>query len=131
MVIPQEYLTTIFLIPGSPTPLPKAFAIITAWNPMDRKTPAKENLLADEALRRSLELRHVPYFRALGCSPDLSHREPGWAAELTKKDALTLGRRYGQRAIWWVEGDDLQLLMCEDGSETSAGTFRRRVRPLP
>lgn len=131
MVIPQEYLETVFLVPGTPLTLPASFAIITAWYPMDRETSTKTNLLADESLRRSLELRHVPYFRAIGCSPDLSHREPGWAAEMAKQDAIGLAKRYNQRAIWWVQKDELILIMCEDGSETSLGSFQLRMRGTP
>ena len=128
MVIPQEYLTTVFQIPGAFTAFPPSFAIITAWNPMDRPATRRENDLADEALRRSLELRQLPYLRVTGCSPDLSHREPGWGARLSKPEAIRLGKRFGQRAIWWVENDELILVMCEDGLETPLGSFQLRVR---
>ena len=128
MVIPQEYLTTVFQIPGAFTAFPASFAIITAWNPMDRPATRRENDLADEALRRSLELRQLPYLRVTGCSPDFSHREPGWGARLSKEDAIRLGKRFGQRAIWWVENDELILVMCEDGNETPLGSFQLRVR---
>jgi len=131
MVIPQEYLKTVFLIPGTSLVLPGSFAIITAWNPMDRPTSAKDNQLADESLRRSLELRHVSYFRVIGASPDLSHREPGWGTQMTKEDAITLARRYNQRAIWWVAKDELTLIMCEDGSETQLGSFKLRMLGTP
>lgn len=131
MVIPQEYLTTVFLLPGGFTAFPESFAVITAWNPMDRPTTRKENELADESLRRSLELRQLPYLRVTGCSPDLSHREPGWGVRIKKEEAIRLGKRFDQRAIWWVTGDDLVVIHCEDGSEEPAGSFRSRIRPMP
>jgi len=125
--MPEEYLTTVFLLGIRPVPLPKKFAIITGWNPMDRPTSGAENIREDEALRRTLELKARPYFRATGCSPDLSHREPGWGVEMPKEDAVTLGRRFGQRAIWWIENGNLTLIACEDGEEMPIGKFDLRV----
>ena len=126
---PEEYLTTVFLLDSSrPVQLPMKFAIITAWNPRHRSTTEAENHREDEALRRTLELMCLPYFRATGCSPDYSHREPGWAIETTKVEAIELGRRYGQRAIWWIEGGELILVSCEDGGEQALGSFDLRVQ---
>ncbi len=131
MVIPEEYLTTVFLLPGGLQRLPESFAMITAWNPMDHGKSREENQRADEALRRSLELRQLPYIRITGCSPDLSHREPGWGVPMGKEDALKLAKRFNQRAIWWVEGDDLSLVGCSGGGEMRVDSFRSRIRPLP
>lgn len=50
---------------------------------------------------------------------------------MSKQDAIRLGKRFEQRAIWWVTGDDLAIIHCEDGSEELAGSFRSRVRPMP
>jgi hypothetical protein len=128
MDLPEAYDSTVFLLEGKPLMLPSAFAIITAWNPMDRKLPAEDNERGDEALRRLLELQKVPYFRATGCSPDLSHREPGWAATMAKPDAIELGRHFDQRGIWWIEGGDLILVSCANGQEKRVGVFQLRVR---
>ncbi len=125
--LPQEYLATVFLLENHPPPFPPAFAIITAWHPMDRQLSNEENRREDEALRRNLELLELPYFRATGCSPDLSHREPGWAVEMPKADAIQLSRRFNQRAIWWVEGDELILVDCRDGEQTPVGRFSLRI----
>ncbi|WP_341407811.1 DUF3293 domain-containing protein [Luteolibacter soli] len=125
--MPAEYLSTVFLLGIRPMPLPRKFAIITGWNPMDRPTSAAQNLLEDEALRRTLELKALPYFRATGCSPDRSHREPGWGVEIAKEDAITLGRRFGQRAIWWIENGNLTLIGCDDSEEIPVGKFDLRI----
>jgi len=125
--MPDEYLTTVFLLGVRPVPLPRMFAIITGWNPMDRPTTAAENLREDEALRRTLELKALPYFRATGCSPDRSHREPGWGVEMPKADAIALGRRFGQRAIWWIENGYLSLIHCADEEELPIGKFDLRI----
>ena len=128
MDLPEAYYSTVFLLEGQPLTLPPSFAIITAWNPMDRKLPDEQNALEDEALRRMLELQMIPYFRATGCSPDLSHREPGWAVTMPKNQAIELAKRYGQRGIWWIEGEDLILVSCVDGQEKRMDTFRLRLR---
>lgn len=125
--LPQEYLATVFLLGNHPPPYPRAFAIITAWNPKHRTATEAENHREDEALRRNLELLDRPYFRVTGCSPDLSHREPGWAVEMLKADAIALGRRFGQRAIWWVAGDELFLVNCDTAEETDVGNFVVRI----
>ena len=128
MDFPETYHSTVFLLEGKPFKLPGSFAIITAWNPMDRKRADADNHLEDEALRRMLELQMTPYFRATGCSPDLSHREPGWAATMAKGEAIELGRRFEQRGIWWVEADDLILVSCADDQEQRIGNFSLRLR---
>ncbi|MCW1886517.1 DUF3293 domain-containing protein [Luteolibacter flavescens] len=125
--LPQEYLTTVFQLGIRPMPLPERLAIITAWNPMDRLNTTNENLRVDEALRRTLELKARPYFRATGCSPDLAHREPGWGVEMPKADAIALGKRFSQRAIWWIENGELLLVDCSDGEETAVGDFQLRI----
>jgi hypothetical protein len=125
--LPPEYLTTVFLLENHPPPFPRTFAIITAWNPKHRSVTDAENRNEDEALRRNLELRDLSYFRATGCSPDLSHREPGWAVEMPKADAITLGKRFGQRAIWWVAGDELLLVNCDTAEEADVGSFSLRI----
>jgi hypothetical protein len=128
MDFPEAYHSTVFLLEDRPFIFPPSFAIITAWNPMDRQRPDTDNVLEDEALRRTLELKMIPYFRATGCSPDLTHREPGWAATMAKSEAIDLGRRFGQRGIWWIEGDDLILVSCTDGQEKRIDTFSLRLK---
>ena len=126
--MPEPYFSTVFLLEGRPLMLPVSFAIITAWNPMDRTLRDEDNALEDEALRRMLELGKIPYFRATGCSPDFSHREPGWAATMAKNKAVEIAKRFQQRGIWWIEGEDLILVSCADGSEKRVDNFRLRLR---
>jgi len=125
---PPGYHGTVFLLEDPPDPLPAAFAIITAWNPMDRPTPTENNRAADGELRRALEQGRIPHFRATGCSPDLGHREPGWACCLPRDQALALARHCQQRAIWWVEHHALVLISCLDGTEESVARFSSRIR---
>ncbi|WP_367871613.1 DUF3293 domain-containing protein [Luteolibacter sp. Populi] len=128
MPLPPEYRSTVFLLEGAPAPLPSSFAIVTAWNPMDENTPAGENEEKNAELRRELELRHLPYFRATGCSPDLRHREPGWAVVACPEDALALGKKFRQRAIWRIEQDNLIIVDCANGSMEAIASFSSRLR---
>ena len=127
MSMPPGYYSTVFLLESPPIPLPSSFAIITAWNPMDEPTSAEENRQRDEKLIQLLELRQIPYFRATGCSPDLSHQEPGWAMEAEPEVALEIARRFRQRGLWQVEEDHLWLVDCGDGSRESLGSFQNRL----
>lgn len=124
---PAEYYETQFRLQGSPEPLPQTFAIITAWNPMDRDWSMRMNRSADHRLRRLLERRGTPHFRAIGESPDGSHSEPGWAVVTSLVDALAIGRRYKQRAIWWIEGEQLHLIACITNQTEKLGGFSERL----
>lgn len=123
-----EYYSTVFLLENPPAPLPSSFAIITAWNPMDEVTPLEVNEARDGELRGMLELRRVSYFRATGCSPDLAHREPGWAMVGEDGETLEIARGFRQRGLWRVEGDRLWLVDCADGSAEEIGAFSDRLR---
>jgi len=128
MTLPPAYRETVFVVEDPPSPLPAAFAIITAWNPMDRPTPLETNLAADETLRRLLRARRIPHFRVTGGSPDLHHREPGWACGMPRQDAIDLARRFDQRALWWIEDGTLVLVACIDGTAEAVGSFSNRIR---
>ncbi|WP_035612440.1 DUF3293 domain-containing protein [Haloferula sp. BvORR071] len=129
MSLPPEYYSTVFLLEASPSPLPASFVIITAYNPMDEATPEEANEQRDDELRTLLELRQIQYFRAIGCSPDLAHREPGWAFPAGAEEALETARHFRQRALWRIEGDELLLIDCSDGVGESLGSFREQIRP--
>lgn len=127
MSLPPEYLSTVFLVDTPPDPLPASFAIITAWNPEGVTADETLNGNADEVLHRELiELGLAP-FRVTGCSPDLSHREPGWAVVLSKVEAIALGRRHRQLAVWQVTDDDLDLVDCATGETRRIGRFSERI----
>lgn len=110
------------------------FAVITAYNP-DGRPPG-----ADEAESARLnEAAHHALGEALrslgrtclvtGCSPDLSHREPGWAANITLLDALRIGLRCRQDAIFWVSEGRLYLVSCApDSTPELLGLWKVRRR---
>jgi hypothetical protein len=85
------------------------------------------NELADHALRRELEELGLALFRATGCSPDLSHREPGWAVVISKVEAIALGRRHRQLAVWRIKDDALILIDCATAKEERIARFSERI----
>ena len=102
MSFPSSYYETRFTLDGAPDPLPGRFAIITAHNPMDGAWSKRMNAGADHRLRRLLERKLLPHFRATGHSPDHSHAEAGWALVVDLDTSLAIARRFKQRAIWWI-----------------------------
>lgn len=127
MNLPPEYDSTVFLLEGEPDVLPACFAIITAWNPEGVPTGSAANDIADGVLHRELEEVGLDPFRATGCSPDLTHREPGWAVVISKVEAIAGGRRHRQLAVWWIRDDELILVDCAAGGETRVARFSERI----
>ncbi|PAW69482.1 MAG: hypothetical protein B9S38_09755 [Verrucomicrobiia bacterium Tous-C4TDCM] len=127
MSLPPEFLSTVFLLEDPPVPLPDHFAIITAWNPEGLMADDVDNETADRILKLELDDLGLAPFRATGCSPDLSHREPGWAVVLSKVEAIALGRRYRQLAVWRIEDDALILIDCATAKEERIARFSERI----
>lgn len=111
MILP-EYLTTFFLATKPAGGWPRNFHIITAHNP-GIILGAELNAKADENLRKELNLSGSRCFRITGCSSDFTHREEGWGvAGLTDEEALTIGKKYGQNAIFSVTDGILSVIGC-------------------
>ena len=124
---PSSYYETRFLLARDPECLPASFAIITAHNPMNRRWSPRMNRKADLRLKRLLERKQIPHFRATGQSPDGSHAEPGWAVHCGLRKALGIAGRYKQLAIWWIDGDELSLIHYSGSSGGSIGSFAERI----
>lgn len=124
---PANYYNCRFRLEGAPDPLPARFAIITAHHPMDRRWSARMNATADHRLRRLLERKLLPHFRATGHAPDLSHAEPGWAVVSDLQTALAISRRFKQRALWWIDNDELHLIASTGTPSEHLGSFLDRV----
>jgi len=128
---PDAYYDTVFLLEGAPSPLPEVFTIVTAWNPMDRACSAEQNQVSDTRLQQALQTIDSKTFRAIGCSPDFAHREPGWAIQCPFEQALELARRFDQRAFWWIENNRLNLVSCLDPEPEFVAAFSHRVVSHP
>lgn len=127
MSFPSNYYETRFSFENAPAPLPSRFAIITAHNPMDRRWSPRMNAAADHRLRRLLERKLLPHFRATGHAPDHSHTEPGWAVVTDLDTALAISRRFKQRALWWIEDGQLQLIASPGTPREHLGPFLEKV----
>jgi len=124
------YRTARFRCAIGPDEIPAtAFAIITACDPLDQVRSDEANRRADAGLRADLELRGWWHFRVIGGSPDFQHQEPGWGAVTGSLDqAIALGRRWAQAAVFWVENDVLNLVDCASGSVEPLGSWSARTR---
>ena len=122
-----KYQETRFDVGGE---LPSSFAIITAYNPLGRNAPESRNRHQDQTLRAVLVGRGATPVRVTGFDPEGDHREPGWAAELSLKDALAIGRTFKQNAIYYVDQGALSLHTSLGDRQTTLGPFDERVNTL-
>jgi hypothetical protein len=108
--------------------LPAGFGIVTACNPMGVTVEASVNEGLDRDLGLSLLGQGVPHFRVTGGSRDMSHAEPGYGCVVHRERIVELGRQWNQEAVFWVEGDQLFLVSCDESKhEEALGSFRERL----
>ena len=124
------YRTVRFQCALGPEDIPaKAFGIVTACDPRDEVRSDEVNQQADAGLLADLDRRGWWRFRVIGGSPDFHHQEPGWGvATGSLLEAIALGRRWGQAAVFWVEDDALNLVDCTIGSIEALGRWSSRTR---
>ncbi|MDA8991793.1 DUF3293 domain-containing protein [Opitutales bacterium] len=121
-----HYFNTIFLFDELPKNLPSSFAIITAYNPMDKKVSARENQYSDIKLCKqigNIDLVHTIW----GSSPNRTHQEKSYLTKLSKEDAINIGNDYQQKAIYYVERGNLQLIDCKSREEYDLDKFCKRL----
>ena len=123
-----EYFQTVFESSTSVQKLPAEFAIVTAYNPNGESRGSEENERRDQALRKILESRGIRHWDVTGCSPDASHREPGYAIECPIETAVELGRQFEQEAIFWIRDDELTLVCCRQSGRRFVGESAARWR---
>jgi len=103
-------------------PLDEPIAVVTAWNPASVTRPREENELAQNRLIEAIESVGRPWLRVTGTSPDGSWVEPSIAiGGMNRNDAVTLGKEYGQRAIFQLTRDELVVVPVVKGAQE----FRR------
>jgi hypothetical protein len=107
---------------------PTSFAIITAYATTGETWTEARNREADGRLHAELFTRGLRPIRITGFDPDTQHAEPGWAVELPQAEALEMGRRYLQDAIFHVVGDELSVCSCApEGRCAAVGSFTDRL----
>jgi len=89
----------------------RRFAIITAHNPHNRQLPHQENVRRNESLYS--ELNSDLTLDAIGCGVD-GHCEAGYLLfDLSREEAIALGVRYEQFAIFYCDTKALMYIACE------------------
>lgn len=123
----QAYAETLFIIEtgvrqtitcevgkAPPSPLPAdTVAVITAWNPGLNRPTERDNRAANQRLEPAVEELGYAYLPAVGRSRDGAHEEPSIAVlDISRADAISLGSRFGQAAIFWVGSGWGELVWC-------------------
>jgi hypothetical protein len=123
----EKYFGTVFIDAAPSNGFPENFAILTAFNPMDRILNQDVNTKRNQHLLDILKLQGHYSGTILGSSPDFSHQEPSFIAEVPKVKGLELGLQFNQRAIFWISKDCLEIIECSTGITHDAGSFRKRI----
>lgn len=103
------------------------FAIITAWNPKSELLSKKDNDRNNQHLAQ--DISHTCWCGIQVGNKDFSWMEESFAVQVTAAEAIALGRKYQQNAIYFIEGEELFLLSCiEEQNKVSLGDWRKRCR---
>lgn len=101
-------------------PLDGPVHIITAYNPAGVEADAEANEASHAALGAAL--RSHTTVATVGSAPDGSMAEPGFGVlGLELDDAVELGRRFGQAAIYRWTADALAIVGVDDGCRVEMG----------
>lgn len=123
-----EYHRARFRCVAAREDLPGSLAVVTACNPGDAGWSDERNQEADRALAAEVDAAGLRRWRITGGSPDFRHREPGWGIDCDSRGAARAwGRRHGQSAVYWIEGDRLHLLEATAEVEFDLGSWSVRT----
>lgn len=94
--------------------------VITAWNPGDLRPAREENQSRNVELRADIEAMGLSVLSALGSDPNSEHSEESWAVfGLTDEQAIALGAKFDQVAVFQITGSRQTVLGCKDGWQVS------------
>jgi hypothetical protein len=106
---------------------PDEFAIVTAYATTGETWPDERNRAADLELENELRGTGAWMRRITGYDPATGHAEPGWAVEIGFEEAVDVGLRFQQDAIFWVSGNRVWVAKCgPDGERSEVGLFSDR-----
>lgn len=126
------YFETRFRTPEPLDGWPRDFAIISAYATTGQTWTDDENREADRRLYEELRARGTHPRRVSGFSPETGHAEPSWAAVLSTKYAVDVGRTFRQDAVFLVRGEQLFVMRCEEPRKpVLVGGFRERLEHDP
>ena len=129
MILPEYHETRFAPKEPPPSRWPKAFAVITACNPLGQGLDEEADKAATVRLRKAISRLGMNRHRVTGVSADLKHREPGfavWGCDLAA--ALQLGREFAQNAIFWVVDGKLDVVSCTTGERQHVGLWSERLQ---
>ena len=90
--------------------------VITGWNP-GVVCSVETNNVANGELEAVLRASGHPVYSAEGCAIDGSWAEESYAVEgLAREEAIAIGRRFGQLAIFEVTAAGVDVIGCTDTS---------------
>lgn len=106
----------------------QAVHIVTAYNPHGRQATESDNRRAQRALVAHVDARNAAYHPAAGADPAWLHVEPSVAiVGLTRQEAVDLGQRFKQDAIFEWTADALTVVSCTDDASVALGW--RQITP--
>ena len=111
-----------------PTGKPADFCVITGYNPKGKPADPAENINADARLHEDITKLKTTPFRVIGLSPDESHAEPGWGIPCEEINALELGQRFRQQAVYHFSAGGIDLVDCKTGERQPLHDPARRIR---
>jgi len=128
----SAYSETRFKVEAPASGFPARFGIITACNLDGSEQSESENERATDELRLELASGHHPSFPLTGGSSAFVHSEPGFGVAFnTRAEAIAVGCRWRQGAIFWVEGGAIELAPCDGGVVDPLGSWTVRLAPSP
>ena len=124
----QNYFGVVFQGVESISNVIMPFAIVTAHNPMDMRLDEFKNNERNEKLRKDLLQSNLIHREIIGCSEDHTHQEFSFVVKCNLKQAIQMGNKFEQRAIFWVEENKLQIVDCKTLKSYDLGSFKKRLQ---
>lgn len=98
----------------------RPFALITAYNPGERRPTPEENAAANAELRQCLADGRRDFLTGRGTSLDGRHIEPSFAVfGVSREEALRLAGEFRQAAIVWFDGAVAELAWTDKAAEAA------------
>ena len=129
MILPEYHETRFAPKEPPPSRWPKAFAVITACNPLGQGIDEEADKAATGCLRKAINRLGMKRHRITGLSADMKHREAGfavWGCDLPA--AIQLGREFAQNAIFWIEEGKLDVVSCATGTRQHVGLWSKLLQ---
>jgi len=105
-----------------PWPSPDPVHILTAWDPRAERLGEAENRRRQAELEADVRPMAGGIWWAVGFDPVSGHREEGVAVRrIREAEALALGARYGQDAIFAWTPQEWAIVACDGGRRVVSG----------